>query len=147
MTKLYRSDLPNVMHEIIDGEAVVANLDTGTYYGIEGIGAEIWELLGGQGRRLDTLIATIASRHPGDVSRIESSIARFVAELHDEGLIRVVDDGDHRDPAPDPCSAPTPGSATTPFVEPTMAKYTDMEDLMLADPIHEVDDEGWPNLK
>jgi hypothetical protein len=142
MTKLYRSDLPNVMHEIIDGEAVVANLDTGIYYGIEGIGAEIWELLGGRGRALEALIATIATRHPGAADVIEASVSRFVAELYDEGLIRLVDD------EPDPEEpAPGPGSATTPFVEPTMAKYTDMEALMLADPIHEVDDEGWPNLK
>lgn len=26
-------------------------------------------------------------------------------------------------------------------------KYTDMESLLLADPIHEVDSQGWPKLK
>lgn len=26
-------------------------------------------------------------------------------------------------------------------------KYTDMESILLADPIHEVDDQGWPKLK
>jgi hypothetical protein len=26
-------------------------------------------------------------------------------------------------------------------------KYTDMESLLLADPIHEVDEQGWPKLK
>jgi hypothetical protein len=141
MTKLYRTDLPNVMHELIDGEAVVANLDTGIYYGIEGIGAEIWDLLGGRGRGLDIVVSTIAARHPGQADQIEAGVSRFLAELHEEGLIRVVDDGQPGEPAP------APGPASTPFVPPIMAKYTDMEALLLADPIHEVDDEGWPNLK
>lgn len=26
-------------------------------------------------------------------------------------------------------------------------KYTDMESLLIADPIHEVDEQGWPKLK
>ena len=34
-------------------------------------------------------------------------------------------------------------SRTTDFFE----KYTDMASLLLADPIHEVDQQGWPKLK
>lgn len=30
---------------------------------------------------------------------------------------------------------------------PVFVKYTDMEELLLADPIHEVDDRGWPLLR
>lgn len=34
-------------------------------------------------------------------------------------------------------------------VEPGLVfeKYTDMESLLIADPIHEVDEQGWPKLK
>jgi hypothetical protein len=28
---------------------------------------------------------------------------------------------------------------------PVLNKYTDMQDLLLLDPIHEVDERGWPN--
>lgn len=31
--------------------------------------------------------------------------------------------------------------------EPAFTKYTDMSDILLADPIHDVDDEGWPKLR
>ena len=31
-----------------------------------------------------------------------------------------------------------------PFEEPKLEKYSDMEDLLLLDPIHDVEDEGWP---
>ena len=34
------------------------------------------------------------------------------------------------------------------FQSPEIQKFTDMEDLLLIDPIHEVDEEaGWPNIK
>lgn len=31
--------------------------------------------------------------------------------------------------------------------DPAFVKYTDMSDILLADPIHDVDDEGWPKLR
>lgn len=30
---------------------------------------------------------------------------------------------------------------------PAFVKYTDMSDILLADPIHDVDEEGWPKLR
>jgi hypothetical protein len=38
------------------------------------------------------------------------------------------------------------GTART-TTRPCFVKYTDMEELLLADPIHEVDDRGWPLLR
>ena len=31
------------------------------------------------------------------------------------------------------------------YVAPTLQKYSDMQDLLLIDPVHEVDETGWPN--
>ncbi len=31
------------------------------------------------------------------------------------------------------------------FTNPVLEKFTDMADLLLLDPIHEVDESGWPN--
>lgn len=47
MPEIFRVDLPNIMHEMIDNEVVVVNLDNGTYYSFDGVGAQIWRLLGG----------------------------------------------------------------------------------------------------
>ena len=35
----------------------------------------------------------------------------------------------------------------TPFVDPALEKYTDMQDFLLVDPIHEVSDAGWPHTQ
>jgi hypothetical protein len=33
------------------------------------------------------------------------------------------------------------------FVTPCLQKYTDMEELLLIDPIHEIDEVGWPSAR
>ena len=32
-----------------------------------------------------------------------------------------------------------------PFVAPELKRYADMQDLLLLDPVHDVDEKGWPN--
>lgn len=146
MSETYHTDLPNIMHEQIDGEVVVVNLDNGTYYSFDGVGGAVWNLLGGHGRDLASLTAGLIARYTGDPAQIAAATARFIAQLTAEGLIRVAAvEGDAGAPPADP-GVPDPTSAT-PFSEPALQKYTDMEALLLADPIHEVDDTGWPNLK
>jgi len=38
-----------------------------------------------------------------------------------------------------------PPAGRPPFVKPILQKYTDMADLLLLDPIHEVGEQGWPH--
>ena len=46
-------------------------------------------------------------------------------------------------------AAPSPpasnGGSASADVEPQLSSYTDMQELLLLDPIHEVDESGWPN--
>ncbi len=35
--------------------------------------------------------------------------------------------------------------AKTAFVTPELTRYTDIEDMLILDPIHEVDASGWPH--
>ena len=35
-------------------------------------------------------------------------------------------------------------AAKKPYTAPAVQKYDDLEDLLLLDPIHEVDEAGWP---
>jgi hypothetical protein len=34
-----------------------------------------------------------------------------------------------------------------PYTKPVLNKYTDMQQLLLADPLHEVQEAGWPHTK
>ena len=41
----YRINYPQVINETIDGEAIIINLVTGSYYSLDKTGAEVWELI------------------------------------------------------------------------------------------------------
>jgi hypothetical protein len=47
MAERFRVSNPNVMSETIDGEVIIINLATGTYYSLKDVGAEIWSLVDG----------------------------------------------------------------------------------------------------
>ena len=46
----------------------------------------------------------------------------------------------HRDAAAD-----VGGVERVPYVPPVLEKFTDMQDLILLDPVHEVSERGWPH--
>ncbi len=142
MPEVYRVGLPNIMHEMIENEVVVVNLDNGSYYSFDGVGGQIWELLEANQLSLEELTARIIARYSGTPEQIVSATAAFIKQLCDENLINV-ETGVEVNNADDPNDHP----AKSAFVVPQLQKYTDMEALLLADPIHDVEDEGWPKLK
>lgn len=143
MSEIYRIDQPHVMHEMIDDEVVVINLDTGIYYSFDDVAGRIWQLLAGEGRSADDLVAQLAMAYAGDRDFIKASVARFLDQLRAEQLAVVVEG----EPSA-PVASTTTAAGAPPFVEPVLQRYTDMEALLLADPIHDVDEEaGWPKVK
>jgi hypothetical protein len=126
---------PDVVSETIDGEAVVINLDRGVYFSIRGPGLTVWtDLLAG------VAVDSIASRLEVAAGRdVAGDIRAFVERLIEEALVRPrADDGQSKGTT---ASLAPEG----PYVPPAIEKYTDMEALLLLDPIHDVDEAGWPN--
>jgi hypothetical protein len=143
MIEIYSTDLPHIMHESIDDEVVAVNLDSGAYYSFAGVGMKIWTWLSGAGYSLQGLIDRTTAHFQGEETEIIASVTTFVGQLKDEGLVRV----SHAE-AVLPAEDAESGAEKHPFIEPLLQKYTDMEALLLVDPIHEVDEEsGWPNQK
>ncbi len=67
-----------------------------------------------------------------------------MAELGREGLVER-SEGAGESVAPDPAAARGNGHQDSlAFEAPKLEKFTDMQDLVLLDPVHEVDDVGWP---
>lgn len=131
---------PNIVHETVDRETIVIHLDTGNYYSLTGSGAEIWALLDGADS-IATLSAELARRHARAGDEIRGQVESFVADLSREGL---VEDGDHGALASPPQRrAPAEG----PWEPPKLERFEDMRDFLLVDPIHEVDQTGWPRRK
>jgi hypothetical protein len=136
----FKVNTPPVIHQTLEGEVIVVNLESGTYYSIAGTGAEVWSALEG-GATADEAIELMLSGYEADRAWVEAAVTRFVDELLSEELIIP---GDSANGAGQAASART-GDAPLPFTDPVLNKYTDMQELLMLDPIHEVDEQGWPN--
>ena len=138
----FRVNTPTVTHEIIDGEAVIINLDSGNYYSLVDAGSFIWGLVerGASASEIQNLVLKI---YHGDGTEIDRSVQELLAQLQLENLIVPVDAADE---ALD-LSQVTPANNNhdkAAFNPPVLHRYSDMQELLLLDPIHDVDDTGWP---
>ena len=138
---------PNIVHETIAGETVILNLDNGNYYSLEGISAQIWGFIEKIAIVKD-VIEKLQDDYEGDNAEIKNAVNKFVSELMQEELI-VADDVE----APEGFNEFKTQNESErkekkpEFEIPTLNKYTDMQDLLILDPIHEVDEAGWPTAK
>jgi hypothetical protein len=132
----FRVNSPTVVSETVDREVVMIHLDTGNYYSLRSTGALIWDALE-RGATVQSIAAALdTTSHNG--TDIGAVVGSFVDELMTEELIVRADDAAPRTSA-------TVERSPDPFEPPVLEKYTDMQQLILLDPVHEVDEgEGWP---
>ncbi len=144
---LFRINSPKVIHETIDGETVIVNLDSGNYYSLDTVGAAIWAAVA-KGLPVDHIIEDISFKFSGKREEIEQGVRLFMNELLQETLIAPRDPGSAgNEETHDTPARSRPSDGLLPFKAPILQKYSDMQELLLLDPIHEVDETGWPNAK
>ena len=141
MTTRFRVNSPNVIHETIEGEVVLIDLKSGTYYSLRDAGATVWQAID-QGAGEDEIQAALGLRYEGSADEMREAVRRLLAELEAEGLIRAEEGAGS---AADLALPTSNGAARSPFRPPTLEKHTDMQDLILLDPVHEVGARGWPH--
>lgn len=140
--KYFTSNDPNVIHEVIDGEAVLVSMETGSYYSIDNVGAVIWSAIE-NGLSVAQIIDTMAAQYAGNREQIEDGVNQLIDQLQEEKLIIPVESQKNSGKMP---VANGTTQAKVPFEMPILHKYTDVEDLLLLDPIHDVDETGWPHV-
>jgi len=67
--RAFRINQPFVASELIDGEAVIMNLNTGNYYSARQVGGQLWAWIE-QGMSQDELVSRLAAAYAGDVEDI-----------------------------------------------------------------------------
>ncbi len=77
----------------IDQEAVLLDLASGRYYGLNAVGARVWTLLAG-GASVDAIVAAISAEFDADDAQIARDVGDLLADLRARGLI-VADAGPH----------------------------------------------------
>ncbi|MGE0487977.1 MAG: PqqD family protein [Vulcanimicrobiota bacterium] len=141
MTELsYELRRPDVVSEEIEGEVVVVHLVKGLYYSLQGSAAAIWEqlLLGVPVREVSE---RLAPRYSVERPLLEQAVVAFAEQVLSEGLLVA------RTAPPSLPPARHHGRAED-FQAPVLERFDDMQELLVLDPIHEVDESaGWPHRR
>jgi len=84
--RLRRSD--QVMFQNVGGEAVLLDLASETYFGLNEVGTRIWELLP-QHDNLTAVHATLCKEFDAQPAQIERDLLTLAAQLAQAGLVTV----------------------------------------------------------
>lgn len=135
----YTINRDGVAHEVLEGDAILINFKTGSYYSLDGLGGAVWERLCAGPVTVASLTTALAAGLDVTADVLATDLQRFVDDLAKEDLIAPTDDA-----LVAPAAAVPPA---LPYAAPVLGKYTDLEALLLLDPIHDVVVSGWPNAR
>jgi hypothetical protein len=137
----FRVNTPEVLYEKFDDELVAIHLETGSYHSLFGAAADAFVLLAEEAT-VPELAEALSQKYAAGAEQIAAALGDFIAQLQKENLIAVVETRKARGPLQ------IPGTETgMPFVPPSVAAYHELQGLFLLDPIHEVGEEGWPQMR
>lgn len=122
---------PQVISERFENEVIVIHLEKGNYYSLRDTAADIWTRLAA-GQPLAEVESSFTARFGSDT---QAALHEFVAQLGEHELLR---EGE-------PTRLDFTPVNVAGYVPPKLDIYTDMQELLLLDPVHDVDETGWPS--
>ena len=129
MSKRFEIKSPEVVYDEIDGEYVIVDLASGRYFRIQGESGKLFSLII-SGQELQTNKDSSSSR---------------VTELIDSAVRTLVDNSIIREVTAQISAGISDETLSFDLNEFVVEEFTDLQDIIGLDPIHEVDlNQGWP---
>ena len=125
-TRLRLND-EEVIGQVLDGEAIVINLATGSYYAMPDVGAFIWEAIEAQ-CSLEEIALRVNANYDVSLEQARADTLAFAERLIDEGIVAPVSDARGDRPAL------APPTQRAPYAAPQLTVYSDMRNLLALDP-------------
>jgi hypothetical protein len=123
---------PSVISDVQGGEAVIIDLSVGHYYRLDASGSVLWEQFA-EGVSIDRLLKSCENDEA-----LRPRVGDIVDNLVSHGLVRPASPGEGEEVDVPPWQ----------FSGFELEQFTDLEDILGLDPIHEVDpSRGWPYSK
>lgn len=142
--KNYKPNEVDIIYENFGDEVVIINLKTGIYYSLINTAMMIWDLIEKQ-TNMDELFLGFAETKTEDRIKIKKEIKRFITELEREKLIVPFVKTDNNKNIHTKVIKPEDFLDKLLVNPPVLKKYSDQQELLLLDPIHDVSDLGWPD--
>lgn len=96
MTRLSESATVVVASDVLasdlGSEVVLLNLQDGTYYGLEGVGGEVWKLVQ-KPVTVDEILRAIVAEYDVEAERCRQDIMKLLGDLATRGLVEIRDSG------------------------------------------------------
>jgi hypothetical protein len=127
---MFRINSPKVISNSVGGEVIVINLDSGCYYSLNKSAGALWGAITG-GADIEDLKMDFTKK----VKCREAVFDAFIDNLIDEELIIACNNCKRK-------ASKLDLNENDPL--PVIEKFSDMQELLILDPIHEVGEGGWP---
>lgn len=132
----------SISMERLDGETILIDFESGKYFSFLGPSADILWLIERQVSKdlwPDVLAQAYPNFHVGP--NFWTEVNAFLTELEAEGIVT------SGDPSTGPHAALPADHDRSTWQAPTVQINDELSDLLVIDPIHESDDDGWPQAK
>jgi hypothetical protein len=80
---------PAAVFADLDDGAVILNMDTGVYYGLDPVGSRIWALISGGTSTLEAIVSQLEREYAVKRDRLEADVASLLRALEAKGLVKV----------------------------------------------------------
>ena len=92
MTDLNKAvEIPDdVLVRIVDGEAVLLNLDNETYYGLDDVSTDFWAAIT-ESNTLADAVERLQGEFDVDAETLRTDFGAFISELVDAGLVSLTE--------------------------------------------------------
>jgi hypothetical protein len=139
LNKTYKINESKAISETIDGETIIINLETGYYYSVNKTATIIWNQFQ-EDNSPQNIVKYLLDHYEVDKDTAESHIREITSLLVKDELILELDS----DASPMESSGNVVKGT---FIMPQIERYDDMAGALMSDPVHDVNQDGWPNLK
>ena len=78
---------PQVMSRLVDDETVLLDLESGMYFGLDGVGKLIWESVT-DGKSLGEIAAVVTAEYEVDDAQALADVIAFASDLVERGLLK-----------------------------------------------------------
>lgn len=137
--KFYTIPKIRVVYEVLSSEVILIDFNTGNYYTLTHVAKQVWQGIE-QTMSLEAIAQLLSDRYKKELSVVLSDLEKFFEQLVAAGLIEGSTEIE-------PLFSDVMGIEFDQlgYEAPRLQEYSDVQNLLLLDPIHEVTEAGWPD--
>ena len=79
---------PQVMSRLVGEETIILDLESGMYFGLDGVGKRIWDAVS-EGNTLSETVDIVATEYEVEEDQAAADFVEFANDLLDRGLLKI----------------------------------------------------------